>query len=88
MLHFTRHRYCHASGKRIKYGSYYKTAGRKAEYFKTTDASRLLDRLKANEIRIAETVALEHMPREVVTFLRQAGVLTVQQYEKFFRDLI
>jgi len=42
---------------------------------------RLLYRLKKNEISVDEVLALEYIPKEIVTYLRDSGVLTVRQKE-------
>ena len=53
------------------------------DYYQTKTEShfhdRLLRRLKAQEISIDEVLALEYMPREIISYLRRIGALTVQQ---------
>ena len=55
------------------------------DYYQTKTASRfhnrLLDRLKAQEITVDEILALEYVPREIISYLRDSGVLRVQQKE-------
>ena len=55
------------------------------DYYQTKTASRfhnrLLDRLKAQEITVDEILALEYVPREIILYLRDSGVLRVQQKE-------
>jgi histidinol phosphatase-like enzyme len=41
--------------------------------------NRLLSRLKAREVTVEEILALEYVPREIISYLRNNGVLTVQQ---------
>jgi len=41
--------------------------------------NRLLSRLKAREVTVEEILALEYVPREIISYLRDNGVLTVQQ---------
>ena len=41
--------------------------------------NRLLSRLKANEITVDEILELEYVPREIILYLRNAGVLAAQQ---------
>lgn len=43
--------------------------------------NRLLGRLKANEITVDEILALEYVPREIISYLRSTGALTVLQKE-------
>ena len=42
---------------------------------------RLLNRLKAQEISIDDVLALEYIPREIIAYLRDTGVLAVRQKE-------
>jgi len=55
------------------------------DYYQTKTASRfhnrLLGRLKAQEITVDEILALEYVPREIISYLRDSGVLRVQQKE-------
>jgi YkoY family integral membrane protein len=55
------------------------------DYYQTKTESRfhnrLLNRLKAHEISIDEILALEYVPREIIAYLRETGVLKVQQKE-------
>ena len=55
------------------------------DYYQTKTASRfhnrLLGRLKAQEITVDEILALEYVPREIILYLRDSGVLRVQQKE-------
>jgi len=55
------------------------------DYYQTKTESRfhnrLLSRLKAHEISIDEILALEYVPREIIAYLRETGVLKVQQKE-------
>jgi len=55
------------------------------DYYQTKTASRfhnrLLGRLKAHEITVDEILALEYVPREIISYLRDSGVLRVQQKE-------
>jgi YkoY family integral membrane protein len=41
--------------------------------------NRLLARLKADEISVDEILALEYIPREIISYLRQAGIISVRQ---------
>jgi YkoY family integral membrane protein len=43
--------------------------------------NRLLSRLKAHEITVDEVLALEYVPREIISYLRDSGSLRVQQKE-------
>jgi YkoY family integral membrane protein len=43
--------------------------------------NRLLSRLKAHEITVDEILALEYVPREIISYLRDSGSLRVQQKE-------
>lgn len=43
--------------------------------------NRLLSRLKANELTVDDVLALEYIPREIISYLRDTGALTVQQKE-------
>jgi len=43
--------------------------------------NRLLNQLQTNDITVDEILALEYVPREIITYLRQTGVLSVQQRE-------
>jgi hypothetical protein len=53
------------------------------DYYQTKTESRyhnrLLGQLKADEISVDEILALEYVPREIITHLRQTGILSVQQ---------
>ena len=53
------------------------------DYYQTKTESRfhnrLLNRLKAQEVTVEEILALEYVPREIISYLRDRGVLTVQQ---------
>ena len=53
------------------------------DYYQTKTESRfhnrLLNRLKAQEVTVEEILALEYVPREIISYLRDSGVLTVQQ---------
>ena len=53
------------------------------DYYQTKTQShfhnRLLSRLKAQEITVEEILALEYVPREMISYLRDNGALTVQQ---------
>ena len=40
---------------------------------------RLLDQLRTNEISIDEVLSLEHIPKEIIAYLRDTGVLVVQR---------
>jgi YkoY family integral membrane protein len=55
------------------------------DYYQTKTESRfhnrLLSRLKTHEISIDEILALEYVPREIIAYLRETGVLKVQQKE-------
>ena len=55
------------------------------DYYQTKTESRfhnrLLSRLKAQEITVDEILALEYVPREIISYLRDSGVLRVQQKE-------
>jgi len=42
---------------------------------------RLLHRLKKNEISVDEVLALEYIPKEIIAYLRDSGVLAVRQKE-------
>ena len=56
------------------------------DYYQTKTESRfhnrLLTRLKAQEITVDEILALEYIPREIIMYLRDAGVLSVKGKEK------
>jgi YkoY family integral membrane protein len=43
--------------------------------------NRLLSRLKAHDITVDEILALEYVPREIISYLRKSGTLTVRQKE-------
>ena len=53
------------------------------DYYQTKTESRfhnrLLNRLKAQEVTVEEILELEYVPREIISYLRDRGVLTVQQ---------
>ncbi|MBW2483744.1 MAG: hypothetical protein JRF05_00100, partial [Deltaproteobacteria bacterium] len=53
------------------------------DYYQTKTESRyhnrLLSQLKADEISVDEILALEYVPREIISYLRQTGILSVQQ---------
>lgn len=55
------------------------------DYYQTKTESRfhnrLLDRLKAHEITVDEILTLEYVPREIIAYLRESGVLRIQQKE-------
>ena len=55
------------------------------DYYQTKTESRfhnrLLNRLKAHEITVEEILALEYVPGEIISYLRDSGALTVQQKE-------
>ena len=52
------------------------------DYYQTKTESRfhnrLLSRLKAQEVTVEEILALEYVPREIISYLRDRGVLKVQ----------
>jgi YkoY family integral membrane protein len=56
------------------------------DYYQTKTESRfhnrLLSRLKANDITVDEILALEYIPREIIIYLRDAGVLAIKQKEE------
>ena len=62
-------------GSALVYRDYYQTKT------KTRFHNRLLSRLKAHEITVDEVLALEYIPREVILYLRDTGVLAFQQKE-------
>jgi hypothetical protein len=53
------------------------------DYYQTKTESRyhnrLLSQLKADEMSVDEILALEYVPREIISYLRQTGILSVQQ---------
>jgi hypothetical protein len=60
-------------GSALVYRDYYQTRT------KTRFHNRLLARLQAHEITVDEILALEYVPREIIHYLRDSGILTVQQ---------
>ena len=53
-------------------------------YQRKTDSrfhNRLLSRLKAHEVTIDEVLDLEYIPREIISYLRDTGALTVRKKE-------
>ena len=60
-------------GSALVYRDYYQTKT------KTRFHNRLLSRLKAQEITVDEVLALEYIPREVILYSRDTGVLAFQQ---------
>jgi predicted tellurium resistance membrane protein TerC len=55
------------------------------DYYQTKTESRfhnrLLDQLKAREISVDEILELEYVPRQIIDYLRDKGILMVQQKE-------
>jgi YkoY family integral membrane protein len=62
-------------GSALVYRDYYQT---KTE---SRFQNRLLSQLKAHEITVEEILALEYVPRQIIDYLRDQGVLSVQQKE-------
>jgi YkoY family integral membrane protein len=62
-------------GSALVYRDYYQT---KTE---TRFHNRLLSRLKAQEITVDEILALDYVPREIISYLRDNGTLAVRQQE-------
>ena len=62
-------------GSALVYRDYYQTKTESRFY------NRLLSRLKTHEISIDEILELEYVPREIIAYLRETGVLKVQQKE-------
>lgn len=62
-------------GSALVYRDYYQTKTESRYH------NRLLSLLKADEITIDEILALEYVPREIISYLRQSGALSVQQKE-------
>jgi len=55
------------------------------DYYQTKTESRfhnrLLNQLKAHEVTVDEILELEYVPRQIIDYLRDKGILTVQQKE-------
>ena len=62
-------------GSALVYRDYYQTKTQSRFH------NRLLNRLKAKEVSVDEVLALEYVPREIIAYLRDAGVLTLQRKE-------
>jgi len=62
-------------GSALVYRDYYQTKTQSRFH------NRLLNKLKAKEISVDEVLALEYVPREIIAYLRDAGVLTLQRKE-------
>jgi YkoY family integral membrane protein len=62
-------------GSALVYRDYYQT---KTE---SRYQNRLLKRLTAKEISVDDVLALEYVPREIISYLRKSGALKVQQKE-------
>ena len=60
-------------GSALVYRDYYQTKTESRYH------NRLLNLLKTDEITIDEILALEYVPREIISYLRQTGALSVQQ---------
>ncbi len=60
-------------GSALVYRDYYQTRTQSRFH------NRLLSRLKANELTVEDVLALEYVPREIIAYLRDTGVLTVQR---------
>jgi len=60
-------------GSALVYRDYYQTKTQSRFH------NRLLSRLKANELSVEDVLALEYVPREIIAYLRDTGVLTVQR---------
>jgi YkoY family integral membrane protein len=60
-------------GSALVYRDYYQTKTESRYH------NRLLNLLKTDEITIDESLALEYVPREIISYLRQTGALSVQQ---------
>ena len=59
-------------GSALVYRDYYQTKTESRYH------NRLLSLLKANEITVDEILDLEYIPREIISYLRQSGTLSVQ----------
>lgn len=55
------------------------------DYYQTKTESRfhnrLLNQLKAHEVTVDEILELEYVPRQIIDYLRDKGILTIQQKE-------
>jgi len=60
-------------GSALVYRDYYQTRTQSRFH------NRLLSRLKANELSVEDVLALEYVPREIIAYLRDTEVLTVQR---------
>jgi len=60
-------------GSALVYRDYYQTKTQSRFH------NRLLSRLQANEITIEEILALEYVPREIISYLRQNSMLTIRE---------
>jgi len=59
------------------------------DYYQTKTQSRfqnrLLSRLQANEITVDEILAMEYVPREIISYLRENNILIIHKAESFSR---
>ena len=62
-------------GASLVYRDYYQTKTQSRYH------NRLLNLLKANELTVDEILALEYVPREIITYLRESGTLSVKPQE-------
>jgi YkoY family integral membrane protein len=62
-------------GSALVYRDYYQTKTESRYH------NRLINLLKTDEITIDEILALDYVPREIISYLRQTGALSVQQKE-------
>jgi len=59
-------------GSALVYRDYYQTKTESRYH------NRLLDQLRTSEITVDEVLALEYVPREIIAYLRQAGILAIR----------
>ena len=62
-------------GSALVYRDYYQTKTQSHHH------NRLLSRLQAKEVTVDEVLALDYIPREIISYLKESGTLTIHRTE-------